>query len=171
MLDRVREALFSTLGERWEGAAVLDLFAGSGSLGLEALSRGARFARLVERDGPTAKLLTANVEALGVGERAQVRSLDALSPAAWRAADGARFDIVFLDPPYPLMRDGPGRRRVFGTLERICAEALDADGVMVLHTPRELLAASEFDRFDAEERGYGGSSLWYVKPRVKGSSA
>lgn len=171
MLDRVREALFSTLGERWEGAAVLDLFAGSGSLGLEALSRGARFARMVERDGPTAKLLTANVEALGVGERAQVRSLDALSPAAWRAADGERFDIAFLDPPYPLMRDGPGRRRVFATIERICAEALSPQGVIVLHTPRQLLSASEFAAFDAEERAYGGTSIWYVKPRADGAGA
>jgi 16S rRNA (guanine(966)-N(2))-methyltransferase RsmD len=64
MLDRVREAIFSTLGERVEDARVLDLFAGTGALGLEALSRGARALRLVERDPRVVALLRENVDAL-----------------------------------------------------------------------------------------------------------
>ena len=70
MLDRVREALFSTLGERVDGARVLDLFAGSGSLGLEALSRGARVARMVEQHPRAYATLKENVELLGAADRA-----------------------------------------------------------------------------------------------------
>ena len=89
MLDRVREALFSSLGERVEGAAVLDLFAGSGSLGLEALSRGARSVRLVESDRHAAALLRQTLETLAVAERVELVVADALAPASWgeRAAN------------------------------------------------------------------------------------
>lgn len=100
--DRTREALFSALGHRLDldGARVADLFAGSGALGLEALSRGAAHATLVERHGPTLAVARANAESLGVeGACAFVRA-DVL---AWlgRAGD-ARFDVVFADPPYAL---------------------------------------------------------------------
>lgn len=172
MLDRVREALFSTLGERLEGARVLDLFAGTGSLALEALSRGAAHARLVERDPRVAKLAAANVAELGLGERARVLAADALSPAAWRdaAADpNERREIVFLDPPYPMVQDGPARRRVFEALARLLDRELAPGGVVVFHAPRGLLSRAEFGEAAAEERGYGTSSLWYVE-RAAGSA-
>ena len=98
--DRVREALFSTLGPL-EGAAVLDLFAGSGALAIEALSRGAARAVLVERDARAAAVIRANLDLLGVGEdeallvRAPART--ALRDARER---GDTYDLVFLDPPY-----------------------------------------------------------------------
>ena len=96
--DRVREALFSILGARVEGAAVLDLFAGSGALGLEALSRGAVRATFVESAPAAQRALRANVEALGA--EAELVRADALR---WlrSAPPGARqYDLVFLDPPY-----------------------------------------------------------------------
>ena len=70
MLDRVREAMFSTLGPGIDGALALDLFAGSGSLGLEAISRGATLARFVEHDARVASLLARNAEELGVAGEA-----------------------------------------------------------------------------------------------------
>ena len=79
MLDRVREAVFSSLGELVDDAAVLDLFSGSGSLGLEDLSRGAARARFVEQGRDALKALKENVAALGLTERAEVFSCDALS--------------------------------------------------------------------------------------------
>ncbi len=95
--DRVRETLFAMLGSRLgslEGLAVLDLFAGSGALALEALSRGAAEALLVERDAAAAGIAEANIEALGAP--AAVRRLDATRlPPAPRP-----FDLVLLDPPY-----------------------------------------------------------------------
>lgn len=98
--DRVREALFSILGDI-EGANVLDLFAGTGALGIEALSRGARQAAFVERDASVVRILSANLEALEISqEAAEVRRTDAL--AALRSAQGSKetYDLVFIDPPY-----------------------------------------------------------------------
>ncbi|HXP99981.1 MAG TPA: 16S rRNA (guanine(966)-N(2))-methyltransferase RsmD [Solirubrobacteraceae bacterium] len=98
--DRVREALFSMLGEL-DGAVALDLFAGSGALGIEALSRGARRVVFVERDASALAALRANLASLGLGEeQAQVRAGDALR--ALRAARARRetYDLVFVDPPY-----------------------------------------------------------------------
>jgi 16S rRNA (guanine966-N2)-methyltransferase len=93
--DRVREALFSILGDVG-GARVLDLFAGSGALGIEALSRGAGGAVFVENDPRALAALRANVEAIG-GSGAEVVRADALS---WLRRGGRTFDLLFLDPPY-----------------------------------------------------------------------
>jgi 16S rRNA (guanine966-N2)-methyltransferase len=98
--DQVRIALADTLAPRWPGARVLDLFAGVGGVGLEALSRGAAHATFVERDARAVAALRANVAALGVQERASVRAGDVGRELARLAAAGARFDVVFLDPPY-----------------------------------------------------------------------
>ncbi len=99
--DRVREALFSALGSRLDlaGARVLDLFAGSGALGLEAVSRGAAHATLVERHGPTLALARRNAQTLGVADRVATVRADAL--VHLDRAD-ATFDLVMADPPYDL---------------------------------------------------------------------
>jgi 16S rRNA (guanine966-N2)-methyltransferase len=111
---RVREALFSMLGEL-DGAVVLDLFAGSGALGIEALSRGAARATFVERAPPALDALRANLSGLELTQRARVLAGDAL--AALRGED--KYDLVFLDPPYAtaaalaeaLSRELPGALR------------------------------------------------------------
>ena len=100
--DRVREALFSTLGPLHD-LVVLDLYAGSGALGLEALSRGAARAVLVERDRLALETLRANVATLGEPpERAIVRAGDAGRVARDAVARVEAYDLVFLDPPYRL---------------------------------------------------------------------
>lgn len=100
--ERVREALFSMLAHRaaLEGARVLDLFAGSGALGLEALSRGAASAVFVERMRAVARVLEENIAALGLGPRSRVVQRDAESALQGLAASGERFDLCFVDPPY-----------------------------------------------------------------------
>jgi 16S rRNA (guanine966-N2)-methyltransferase len=95
--ERVREALFSMLGPL-EGLRVLDLFAGSGALGIEALSRGASHATFVERAAPALAALRSNLAALDLLERSSVRAGDALS--ALRGS--GPYDLVFLDPPYAM---------------------------------------------------------------------
>jgi 16S rRNA (guanine966-N2)-methyltransferase len=96
--DRVREALFSILGTRTHEARVLDLFAGSGALGLEALSRGADSVTFVDSAPPAVKAVHANLQALGAA--ATVRRSDALRFLTTASDGGAQYDLVFLDPPY-----------------------------------------------------------------------
>src|SRR5262245_8949602 len=95
-LDRVREALFSILGEAVEGTSVLDLFAGTGALGLEALSRGAVHATFVEEDRRVAAVLQRNITSVGGDTRVLLKPL----PRALANLAGNKFHLVFLDPPY-----------------------------------------------------------------------
>jgi 16S rRNA (guanine966-N2)-methyltransferase len=96
--DRVREAVFNILGPPPDGTAVLDLFAGSGAMGLEALSRGAARATFVDRGRPALAALRANIAALGVDDRARVIAADAVTYLRSAPELGARW--VFIDPPY-----------------------------------------------------------------------
>jgi 16S rRNA (guanine966-N2)-methyltransferase len=98
--DRVRESLFSILGGRTEGARVLDLFAGSGALGLEALSRGASEVTFVDSDRTAITAVKANLAAFEAD--AVVRQTEALRFLFTASASGAQYDLVFLDPPYRL---------------------------------------------------------------------
>lgn len=99
--DRVREALFSVLGSaRIEGARVLDLFAGSGALGIEALSRGAAEATFVDSSKVAIRALEANLEALGI--EAEVRCTDWRAALRTARAAARQYDLLFLDPPYRL---------------------------------------------------------------------
>jgi 16S rRNA (guanine966-N2)-methyltransferase len=102
--DRVREAVFGSLSSRLGpdlgGAVVLDAFAGTGALGLEALSRGASSAVLVENDPAALNALRANVSSLGAASLTQVRAVDVLTAVRRDALPGAPFSLVMLDPPY-----------------------------------------------------------------------
>ncbi|HTU78705.1 MAG TPA: 16S rRNA (guanine(966)-N(2))-methyltransferase RsmD [Solirubrobacteraceae bacterium] len=105
--ERVREAVFSMLGSVLD-ARVLDLFAGTGALGIEALSRGARAAVFVERDGAAARALGENLAALGIGaSAAEVRRVDALAALRDASARQETYDLVFIDPPYAWPRPAP----------------------------------------------------------------
>jgi len=122
MMDRAREGLFSSLGESVVGARVLDLYAGSGSLGLEALSRGASAAVFVERGRAALTALRANVTAVGLGGEIVAADVDAhLARAA------GPFDLVFVDPPYALPLASV--EHALGRLARLLA----AGGAVVLH--------------------------------------
>jgi 16S rRNA (guanine966-N2)-methyltransferase len=96
--DRVREALFSILGDSVDGARVLDLFAGSGALGIEAVSRGASEATFVDSSQAAVAAIQRNLEALGA--EAVVRRQDALAYLRSASRDARQYDLVFLDPPY-----------------------------------------------------------------------
>lgn len=124
----VREAWFSALGAELPGAAVLDLFAGTGALGIEALSRGAESAEFIESDARVYRVLQRNLETLGLGERARSRRIDVFRRLA--DIDGRGFDIALADPPYST---GAARRLVDVWLERPFAGIL-----CVEHAPNEL---------------------------------
>ncbi len=98
--DLLRQALFNVLGPRIEGASVLDLFAGTGAVGLEALSRGAATAAFVENDRRAVESLRANLATLKLSTRARILVGDVFSRLARLEQAEERFDCVFLDPPY-----------------------------------------------------------------------
>ena len=101
-LDRVRENLFNMLQGKCMDARVLDLFAGSGALSLEALSRGADFAILADRDREAVRIQRKNLESLGFARRARVLQSPWEATLRVLASENARFDLIFLDPPYAM---------------------------------------------------------------------
>ena len=109
MLDRVRQAVFNIIGAAYGDpgsvppVAELDVFAGSGALGMEAISRGAAYCCFVEEDSGAVRTLQGNLKTLGLHKQSQVLQLSALKLKAPRPAQGM-YTIVFLDPPYPLSR-------------------------------------------------------------------
>jgi 16S rRNA (guanine(966)-N(2))-methyltransferase RsmD len=147
--DRVREALFSVLGLSIDGARVLDLYAGSGALGIEALSRGAAAAVFVDRAQPAVDAIRANLDALGI--EAVVRRMQARTALRTAAQRGEAYDLVFLDPPYKRAAE----------LGRELSEALPA-----VLAPRARVV-SESDRRDplalelplTDERRYGDTVI------------
>ncbi len=133
MPDRVKESLFAMLRGHCEDATVLDCFAGSGALGLEALSRGAKKCVFVERDRNISQILRDNVAALGCEERSLVIQGDALGSAALASAPRP-LTLAFLDPPYPVVEDLAGFKRVMAQVQAL-VELLSDDGFVVLRTP------------------------------------
>jgi 16S rRNA (guanine(966)-N(2))-methyltransferase RsmD len=133
MPDRVRESVFGMLGTRVQGAAVLDLFAGCGCIGIEAISRGAKSCIFVDLDKGAGAVIRDNLDALGIGPQATVVQGDALG-ASILARSPRPTDLIFVDPPYPMIREPGGWER----MRRHCgqlAELLAEDGFLVLRTP------------------------------------
>jgi 16S rRNA (guanine(966)-N(2))-methyltransferase RsmD len=159
---RVRESIFNMLAGHVENETLFDAFAGAGTFGLEAISRGARHVVTVERDRTIAKLLRQNIAELGVptGEpppaidpddddqlgAVTVVQADALGPAAL-AACPSPVHVVFFDPPYPLMWDAASRRRVLRQFASV-AERLDDTGFAIIRTPWPLRAPKRPDNDD-----------------------
>lgn len=131
--DLAKEALFNLLRGHVEGQDCYDGFAGSGSIGLEALSRGARSCVFIERDRDVHKLLNRNVEHLGVEDRAEVVRADALGPGALSRCPKP-VHLIFFDPPYPLMKDQTTYPRVMAQFGRLI-QNLDPEGYAVIRTP------------------------------------
>ncbi|NLT72212.1 MAG: 16S rRNA (guanine(966)-N(2))-methyltransferase RsmD [Verrucomicrobiaceae bacterium] len=158
--DRVREAVFSVLGDRTAGARVLDLFAGSGSLGLEALSRGASEATFVESHGPACTIIGENLrKTLLTGANIQRR--DVFSFLA--TAPAGRYDLVFADPPYARDEATLARYTALLTLPALAA-TLVPDGIFVLESGADT-ALPETPYWEiVREKTYGGTRVSYLAP-------
>jgi 16S rRNA (guanine(966)-N(2))-methyltransferase RsmD len=162
--DRLRESLFARLGDL-EDARVLDLYAGSGALGLEALSRGAGEVVFVERSAAVLARLRSNVERLGV--LAQTRLLRSAAVPALRRLGraGERFDLVLLDPPY-------GPRELSDALRALVEAGVLAPGAVVVaeasrrHPPGDVTGLTRRD-----ERVHGDTLLVRYGPAGEGADA
>ena len=130
MTERVREAVFSSIAPAVPGAGVLDLYAGTGSLGLEALSRGADRAVFVERDRAALRALRANVETVNLGGKVVAGGVGGYLASAAAREPSVRFSLVFVDPPYELK---PAR---LGANLAAVARLMPPGGVLVLHRRR-----------------------------------
>jgi 16S rRNA (guanine966-N2)-methyltransferase len=149
--DRVREALFSMLGPL-DGARVLDLYAGSGALGIEALSRGAASALLVERDPRAVAVIRANLDAVGLSEpEARVHAGPARAALRNASVRGDTYDLVLLDPPY---RSAPALGR---ELSAALGPLLAAGGRVVTESDRR--APLELHLPLTHERRYGDTLI------------
>lgn len=131
MRDFVREAVFSMLGDRVRGARVLDLFAGSGSLGLEALSRGASEAVFVDRGRDPIRVIQENLDILGMQSRGRVVRAEILEFLRHYASTERPFDLIFIDPPFRI--DVNYRQEVLNKL--IEGGFLGPSSVVVMEAP------------------------------------
>jgi 16S rRNA (guanine966-N2)-methyltransferase len=156
--DRVREALFSAV-ESWcgslSGLRFLDLYAGSGAVGLEAWSRGAGVVTLVEQDRRTAALITANAREIGFARASVVVAPVA---ATLNRPPTAPYDVVFLDPPYPLPTSA-----VTENLLALRDQGWLVPGAMVVVERSQRSAPPEWPEGyeDVREKRYGETVLWY----------
>lgn len=152
--SRVREALFSIWGEAIEGARVLDLFAGSGAIGFEALSRGARAVVLVDSSKQAAATLGQSREKLGIAKN-DAQILTAALPVRKLPVLG-RFELIFADPPYTFER--------YEELLRMVEPLLAEGGEFVLeHAAKSPLPAACGSLSLNDERKYGGSALGFYR--------
>ncbi|MDR5695490.1 MAG: 16S rRNA (guanine(966)-N(2))-methyltransferase RsmD [Armatimonadota bacterium] len=163
-LARVREALFNSLGEQVVGAEVLDLFAGTGALGIEALSRGASRAVFVERDARMVQLIRDTIKACGFEGQAEVWQADALKAPSVLARRGRRFQLIFLDPPY-------GQGLLPKAMDRIARAGILAEGGIVVAEGhwRDEPGDQVADLRLLKKARYGETVLWFYT-RTDGAS-
>jgi 16S rRNA (guanine966-N2)-methyltransferase len=158
----IRESIFNIIGQSIDGKVVLDLFAGSGSLGIEAISRGAGRVEFVDSAGRCVEMIERNAESLGIADRSTVVRADAVEFArAWR---GEAFDFVFLDPPFLSGKVGD----VLGAQE---GSSLVADRTLIIarvhwreqvHPPQSLHIA--------RKRKFGDSLVLFLRKTRQGSA-
>lgn len=168
MTDRIRESIFSILGAHYGTPGLLppihvgDVFSGGGSMGIEALSRGARSCRFYERGRVALAALTHNLESVGIDPKSHIDRGD-----AWRSScaelEDRRFDLVLLDPPYRDTTDTSSGGRVRKYLRRL-SETVDTDALVVLHHPKaaayELTAEEGWRVVDARSFGTHGLTVF-----------
>lgn len=152
MSERVRNALFNTLASEVSGAVVLDAFAGTGALGLEALSRGAAYATFVEKDRIAQKVIGENITTLGVEDRAKLVKAPV---ASWTSTyDGPLFDIIFADPPYHDVQ--------FSTAISLMG-LLKPSALMVLSHPGRSECPTRPGVVVVDNRSYGDATLTFFR--------
>lgn len=154
MSERVRSSLFNILGDQVKDADVLDAFAGSGSLGIEALSRGAKHATFIERDRIANGILRDNIKLLGADGVSTVLQMNV---STWINKNNNKlYDVIFTDPPYNDMQ--------FSTVSRL-AQLLSPNGIMVLSYPGRGEVPPEIGIVVVDNRSYGTAALAFYRKK------
>jgi 16S rRNA (guanine966-N2)-methyltransferase len=153
----VREALFNIIGDSIRGARVLDLFAGAGTLGIEALSRGAATATFVERDRACANIVAENLAATGFAQQGDVASADAIDWLRAHKSDLTTYNLLLLDPPY---RDSAA---LSDTLHALDQAPLRDQALVVVEHYRDQPLPSLQHLAQLRERDYGTTRLTFFR--------
>jgi 16S rRNA (guanine(966)-N(2))-methyltransferase RsmD len=158
ILDRVKESLFSVLFkyDLPQGKVVADLFCGVGSLGLEALSRGAEFVTFVEKDSRIVSTLNKNIEKAGFLAQSRVITANAFETGAPVDCGRSRYGLVFVDPPYTCTQDVGADSQLGHVLGVIC-EQIVPRGLIVVRTQRDTRLLNRYSRLTVTERRHWGT--------------
>lgn len=165
MTDRVRENLFNLLRDEVPEAVVLDVFCGSGALGLEALSRGAATCTFVDADEGAIQAVGTNCERLGLSKQARILRRDALRPGTWlRPAGAAAYTVIFIDPPYVMTAEPSGQARLAGMIAEFVRIGLVApNAAVMIRTERDVQIPLPWEGFiKYDERSYGSTTLYLM---------
>lgn len=156
-LDRVKEAVFSIIQTRIQGAVVLDIFCGSGSLGLEALSRGAAWCDFVDKSLGSFKTVKKNIEILGVEDQSKAYMKDVMT---WLLAPrGKKYDLVFADPPYSF--SSQENNKVLDRL--ISGELLASDALIIFEKFKKTELVIPDSLIISDMRQYGDTDIAFIK--------
>lgn len=155
-LDRVKEAVFNVLGPRVSGAKFLDLFAGTGAIGIEALSRGAQTCCFNEKDKRAYQIIKENLVHCKLESKAVVLNKDALEALALvRTEPGQSFDLVYLDPPY--------QEQLYDMcLINLSGPVLERDAVVIAETGSKVILQEKYLNLELfKTSSYGDTKIWY----------
>ena len=157
-LDRVKESLFNIIQNDIEDAEILDLFAGSGAIGLEFLSRGARNAVLCDKSKDATEIIKRNVQKTHMEEKTQILNLD--FETCLDKVKNRQFDIIYIDPPYVT-------KYILKSIEKIIAQGnLKKEGIMILETDDEQRILREIESEEVrivDKRKYGRATIIFLK--------
>lgn len=165
LVERAREGVFNHISKIIDGAIVWDVYAGSGILGLESLSRGAAQVVAVEYNRKAVQQIKENAALINCDTRMRVLQIDAYRLPGLAASEAAP-EVIFFDPPYADFRDGGLKRKKVWQLFTDLTEVMAVGGCAIVHTPRGLLLDNELEQLPGiERRDYGTASLyWWHKP-------
>jgi 16S rRNA (guanine966-N2)-methyltransferase len=166
--DRVKESLFSVLFkyDLPEGSIVADLFSGVGSLGLEALSRGAQFVTFVEKDPKIFAVLNKNLEKAGFVKESKVIRANAFVTGAVVSSGIEKYRLVFVDPPYAAARNVQADSPLGGLLELLSGQVAD-DGIVVVRTSSDITLLEQYVQFQVAERRKWGTMAVTILEKSK----
>ena len=162
MTDRVRENLFNLLGDTVVNATVLDLFCGSGALGIEALSRGATRVTFVDTDLAAINVVETNCKRLGLEKQARILRRDVLRPGPWIRPVGAKdYALVFIDPPYKMSAEPGGQAQLAAMAEALVGLECVARGALaMIRVERNTRITLPWAGFEfSDQRSYGTTTL------------
>ncbi|HEX5481461.1 MAG TPA: 16S rRNA (guanine(966)-N(2))-methyltransferase RsmD [Terriglobia bacterium] len=165
--DQLRETLFNILGEGLEGAQFLDAYAGSGAVGIEALSRGAQCVVFLEHHRPAVELIRQNLTALGVDSGFEILTCPVMTGIERLESQSEKFDFVFLDPPYAEIREYHRVLRKFGRSEILLPQSL----VIAEHSRHCNLEERYGSLALARRLRHGDSQLAFYRRGIAGGSA